>query len=136
MLIRPATPADAPALLAIYAPYVETTAVSFETVAPDAAEFARRIATALADWQWLVAEKDERCVGYAYGSAHRARAAYRWSVDVSAYVHPNHHRAGTSAGSSDAGTTSRGSSGSCATRRRPHRMVARSPRVLRGMGAP
>ena len=94
MLIRPATPVDAPALLAIYVPYVETTAVSFETVAPDAAEFARRIATALADWQWLVAELDGRCVGYAYGSTHRTRAAYRWSVDVSAYVHPNHHRAG------------------------------------------
>jgi phosphinothricin acetyltransferase len=25
-------------------------------------------------------------VGYAYASKHRERAAYRWSVDVSAYV--------------------------------------------------
>ena len=86
--IRPATVADAASLLAIYLPFVESTAVSFETVAPTADEFAARIAKAVAGWQWLLAES------YAYGSAHRERAAYRWSVEVSAYVHPGHHRRG------------------------------------------
>jgi phosphinothricin acetyltransferase len=33
-----------------------------------------------------VAESGESVFGYAYGSAHRARAAYRWSVDTSVYV--------------------------------------------------
>src|SRR5262249_32609867 len=56
--IRTASEADAPALLAIYRPYVETTAVSFETVAPSVDEFALRIAKAVAGWQWLVAERD------------------------------------------------------------------------------
>lgn len=94
MISRAASPADAPALLAIYAPYVETTAVSFETELPSVAEFARRIEQALADWAWLVAERDGRCVGYAYGSQHRERAAYRWSAEVTAYVHPDFQRQG------------------------------------------
>lgn len=92
--IRPATEGDAAELLAIYRPYVETTAVSFETVAPTVQEFGARIAKALSGWQWLVAERDGRCVGYAYASTHRERQAYRWSVEVSAYVHPQHHRHG------------------------------------------
>ena len=92
--IRTATESDAPALLAIYRPFVETTAVSFETVAPTVDEFAARIAKAVAGWQWLVAESDGRCVGYAYGGLHRERAAYRWSAEVSAYVHRDHRRQG------------------------------------------
>jgi phosphinothricin acetyltransferase len=32
--------------------------------------------------------------GYAYGTALRERAAYRWSVETSAYVHPAHQRRG------------------------------------------
>ncbi len=92
--IRSAVEADAAALLAIYRPFVESTAVSFETVVPTVEEFADRIAKALTGWQWLVAERDGQCIGYAYGSSHRQRQAYRWSVEVSAYVHPNHHRRG------------------------------------------
>lgn len=85
--IREATPADAPGLLAIYRPFVETTAVSFEMAVPSEEEFAARIAKALSRWQWLTAESEGRCVGYAYASSHRERSAYRWSVEVSAYVH-------------------------------------------------
>jgi len=92
--IRQATEADAPALLAIYRPFVEDTAVSFEMVTPTVKEFAERIAKSLAGWQWLVAEREDQIVGYAYGSSHRARPAYRWSVEVSAYVHPSQHRQG------------------------------------------
>jgi len=92
--IRSAVEADAAALLAIYGPFVESTAVSFETVVPTVEEFAARIARALTGWQWLVAEQEGQCIGYAYGSSHRQRHAYRWSVEVSAYVHPNHHRRG------------------------------------------
>jgi L-amino acid N-acyltransferase YncA len=92
--IRSATAADAPSLLSIYGPLVETSAVSFETVVPTTEEFAGRIEKAVAGWSWLVAELNDRCIGYAYGSAHRERAAYRWSVEVSAYVNAGHHRQG------------------------------------------
>ena len=93
-ILRRATEADAPALLAIYRPFVESTAVSFETAVPTHAEFAARIAKAVEGWQWLVAEQNAQCVGYAYGSSHRERPAYQWSVEVSAYVHPNFYRQG------------------------------------------
>jgi len=92
--IRPATEADSPALLAIYRPFVEASAVSFEMVTPTVEEFTPRIRKALAGWQWLVAEKGGQCIGYAYGSSYRERGAYRWSVEVSGYVQPNHHRQG------------------------------------------
>ncbi len=92
--IRPATEADAASLLAIYRPFVLSSAISFETVVPSAEEFAARIRKALAGWHWFVAEAEGRCLGYAYGSAHRERAAYRWSVEVSAYVDPRAHRRG------------------------------------------
>jgi len=92
--IRAATAADAAALLDIYRPFVEATAVSFETEVPTVDAFAARIDKALARWQWLVAEADGRVLGYAYGSTHRERAAYRWSVEVSAYVAEHGRRRG------------------------------------------
>ncbi|MEP7044324.1 MAG: arsinothricin resistance N-acetyltransferase ArsN1 family B [Dokdonella sp.] len=92
--IRAAVDADAPSLLGIYRPFVEATAVSFETIVPTAAEFAERIAKATDHWQWLVAEQAGQCIGYAYGSSHRERPAYRWSVELTAYVDLSHHRQG------------------------------------------
>jgi L-amino acid N-acyltransferase YncA len=86
LTIRSATADDAAALLAIYAPIVESTTISFETEPPTLEEFTARIQKAVAKWAWLVAEQDGQCVGYAYGSMHRERAAYRYSVEVSAYV--------------------------------------------------
>ena len=85
---------DAAAVAAIYAPYVEETAISFEETPPAAVEMAARIEKARSRWQWLVAEQDGVVVGYAYGSQHRERAAYRWSVEVSAYVDRHCHRQG------------------------------------------
>jgi len=92
--LRAATEADATTLLAIYAPYVERSVVSFETEVPDIGEFAARLRKYAAQWAWLVAERDERIVGYAYGSPHRERAAYRWSTETSAYVDASVQRQG------------------------------------------
>jgi phosphinothricin acetyltransferase len=92
--IRDAGPADAAALLEIYRPFVERSAVSFELQPPTLDEFAARMQKTLTGWAWLVAEHEGRCVGYAYGSAHRERAAYRWSVETSAYVDERHRRRG------------------------------------------
>jgi L-amino acid N-acyltransferase YncA len=92
--IREATRADAPTLLAIYQPFVEESPVSFEIQVPSVEEFSARIDKALTAWAWLVAERRGRCIGFAYGSAHRERSAYQWSVEVSAYVHPGAQRSG------------------------------------------
>lgn len=84
--IRSAAGADAAALQAIYAPIVETTAISFEEVPPTVAEMAERVEATLRSYPYLVAENGGRVVGFAYASQHRARAAYRRSVDVTVYV--------------------------------------------------
>jgi phosphinothricin acetyltransferase len=86
MHIRFATPGDAEALAAIYAPIVRDTIISFEEEPPDAGEMRARIAALQGRWPWLVAENDDGVIGYAYASEHRVRRGYRWSVDVSAYV--------------------------------------------------
>jgi phosphinothricin acetyltransferase len=84
--IRCAQTDDAEHIAAIYAPMVEDTVVSFEECAPSVPEMARRIGATTQTWPWLVAESDGSILGYAYASAHRTRAAYRWSVDVTVYV--------------------------------------------------
>jgi L-amino acid N-acyltransferase YncA len=85
---------DAAAIRAIYAPYVNRTVASFETEAPDAATMAQRITRVLAMHPWLVAIVDDEIAGYAYASPHRERAAYRWSVDTTAYVAERFHHRG------------------------------------------
>jgi L-amino acid N-acyltransferase YncA len=92
--LRLALPDDAPTLVEIYRPYVEDSAVSFEFTTPSITEFRARITKIQSNWEWLLAECNGRCVGYAYATAHRERAAYRWSVEVSAYVHVELHRRG------------------------------------------
>jgi L-amino acid N-acyltransferase YncA len=92
--VRTATPADAAVLREIYRPYVERTAISFELEVPSIEEFGRRISVAVEGWSWLVAEVDGRPVGYAYASVHRAREAYRTSVETSAYVREDYQRQG------------------------------------------
>lgn len=92
--LRPARADDALAIAAIYAPIVRDTAISFETEPPDADEIARRIEASGGALPWLVAVRDERVAGYAYATKHRERAAYRWSVDVSVYVHEAARREG------------------------------------------
>jgi L-amino acid N-acyltransferase YncA len=92
--IRSATAADAAAILAIYAPIVRDTIISFETEVPSVAEIAQRIDTALKTHPYLVAETGGAVVGYAYAGEHRARSAYRWSVDVTVYVAAPARRSG------------------------------------------
>jgi L-amino acid N-acyltransferase YncA len=94
LIVRPATVADAAACAAIYAPYVNDTAVSFELEPPGAEEMAERIEAAGQSHAWLVLEDAGRVVGYAYGGPMHRRAAYRWSCEVSVYVEPGRRRSG------------------------------------------
>jgi phosphinothricin acetyltransferase len=51
-----------------------------------------RIDKVAGKYPWLVYVQDRQVVGYVYASAHRERAAYQWSTDVSVYVHPAYQR--------------------------------------------
>jgi phosphinothricin acetyltransferase len=93
--IRPATPADIPAITRIYAHAVQHGTASFELEPPDEAEMARR-QQALLDggFPYLVATSDGVILGYAYAGPYRARPAYRFSVENSVYVAADAHRRG------------------------------------------
>jgi len=87
--IRAALPSDAPAICAIYNPYVATTTISFEEETVSDADMAQRIADVdAAGLPWLVAEADGKVVGYAYATKWRVRPAYRHSVESTVYVDP------------------------------------------------
>ena len=87
-MIRPATEKDVPQILAIYAPYVENTTVSFEYEVPSEAAFLERFRSITAQFPWLVWEEEGRILGYAYGSPPYSRAAYSWCAEPSIYLLP------------------------------------------------
>ena len=84
---RIATPDDAPALLAIYAPYVERTAISFEYDVPSLEEFRRRIEDFSQTYPYLIAEDASgRALGYAYTHTFIPRAAYDRCAETTIYL--------------------------------------------------
>jgi hypothetical protein len=91
LTIRDASAGDAAACAAMYAPYVLDTVISFETVPPDAAEMAGRMAAAHV---WLMGDDDGRRVGFAYGGTFNPREAYRWACSVSVYLEVGRRRTG------------------------------------------
>jgi len=84
--IRLATAADAAAVAAIYRPYAEETPITFEVAAPSADDMRARIEAGAGLYPWLVAVADGEVTGYAYATAFRPRPAYRYAVEVSAYL--------------------------------------------------
>lgn len=88
--IRPATPDDATAIAAIYAPYVLSGTVSFETEAPGADVICQRMASSDGLYPWIVATNGDPegggVLGYAYASKFRERPAYRYVVETSIYM--------------------------------------------------
>jgi L-amino acid N-acyltransferase YncA len=95
--IRPVTAADAERICTIYNHYIATTTISFEEEVVKAADMARRIADIeTAKLPWLVMVEGDELIGYAYATKWRARAAYRFAVETSVYLDPQH--AGKGAG--------------------------------------
>jgi phosphinothricin acetyltransferase len=89
LTIRPAAPADAPALAAIYGHAVAHGFGTFEEDPPSPAEMeTRRAAIADRGLPYLVAEQDGQVLGFAYASPFRPRPAYRYTIEDSVYVAP------------------------------------------------
>lgn len=92
--IRIAKETDAEEILAIYEKYIKETAITFEYDVPSIEEFRGRIRHTLERYPYLVAEKNEKIVGYAYVSPFKERAAYDWAVETSIYVDMEQKRGG------------------------------------------
>ena len=86
MKIRTASPRDGAALLKIYGPYVERTAITFEYRVPSVEEFSGRIERTLKQYPYFAAEFEGELVGYAYAGPFHEREAYDWAVETSLYV--------------------------------------------------
>lgn len=92
--IEKATVKDASEILAIYAPYVTETAVTYECEVPTLTEFENRIRNISSLFPYIKAVSDGRIVGYAYATKFRERKAYERNVEVTVYVHRDFKRAG------------------------------------------
>lgn len=90
--IRLAQESDAAALLAVYAPYIQNTSITFEYEVPSVEEFAGRIAKITEKFPWLVCEIDGKTAGYVYAGTFHARAAFQWNAELSVYLAPGYHR--------------------------------------------
>lgn len=84
--IRIARVEDAAEILAVYAPYVEETAITFECSVPTVEEFSRRVENTLGQYPWLVAEREGEILGYSYAGHFNPRAAYDWAVETAIYL--------------------------------------------------
>ena len=87
-MIRIATEADVPAILAIYAPYVTDTTITFEYDVPTQTEFLERFCRITAEFPWLVWEESGEILGYAYACHPFERTAYSWCAEPSIYLKP------------------------------------------------
>ncbi len=92
MKIEYVTENDAAALLGIYRPYVEDTAITFEYEVPGIDEFTSRIRHILEKYPYLKAVDDKGDIlGYAYAAEFKERRAYDWSVESTVYIRQDMH---------------------------------------------
>ena len=111
--LRLATPADIERVLEIYTPYVNDTAITFETEVPELDAFATRMALAAQTYPFIVAESvcdaksrgeaaadttvcdtksngetaaNTTVIGYAYAHPCGEKAAYGWNAELTVYL--------------------------------------------------
>lgn len=89
MNIRFACLNDVPALLGIYAQYINTP-ITFECTLPSEAEYAQRMQSILPCYPYLVCGEEGCIAGYAYAHRQKERAAYQWNAELSVYLDPAH----------------------------------------------
>ncbi|MBR5561319.1 MAG: N-acetyltransferase [Clostridia bacterium] len=77
---------DAADILALYAPYIEKTAITFETEVPSKESFTRRVMDIAAEFPYLLLEVGGELAGYAYAHRQAERAAFGWNAELSIYL--------------------------------------------------
>lgn len=89
MQLRFANPEkDAAKVLAIYAPYISNTTITFEYEVPSLEAFQRRMESVMEQFPWIICEVDSVVAGYAYATKQYERAAYGWNAELSVYLSP------------------------------------------------
>lgn len=89
--IRPSTVNDVPEITRIYAHYVHHSTATFELEPPPVEEMAaRRSKTLTLGLPYLVAERDDKILGYAYAGQYRPRPGYQYTIEDSLYIDPQH----------------------------------------------
>ncbi|HXR68866.1 MAG TPA: GNAT family N-acetyltransferase [Dermatophilaceae bacterium] len=87
-VVRPAGPADLPAVAAIYAHFVRTSAATFDIEEPAMSYWQAKLdSTAVGD-HFLVACDDDEALAFAYSASFRPRPAYDRTRETSVYVAP------------------------------------------------
>lgn len=98
-MIRDVELSDATAIADIYNYYILNTSITFEESKIETAEICSRIGEATEQsLPYIICEdKNGHVIGYAYASKWKGRCAYRYSVEISVYLHPEKtgHGAGT-----------------------------------------
>ncbi len=89
MKIRPVHAADAPRICEIYNHYVRHSVYTFDEESVTLAQMQQRINVISASFPWLILEQEQTVQGYAYAAAWKPRAAYRYSVETTIYLHPD-----------------------------------------------
>jgi L-amino acid N-acyltransferase YncA len=92
--VRSASPQDAAGCVAIYRPYVENTVISWEIEVPSEDEMVSRIASAQKAHEWLVLERGDQVIGFAYAHKLNHLDSFKWSAETGIYVNAGHQRAG------------------------------------------
>lgn len=94
VIIRSMKPEDTENILAIYSPYIETTAITCECSKPKLDEFRKRIINISNHYPFIVAELNGVIIGYAYANHFNSRYAFRFSVETSIYISLDMHKKG------------------------------------------
>ena len=89
-MIRFATVDDAAGVCEIYNHYIEHSHATFEEEAVPVPDMQERISGASEEKPWYVYESDGGLAGFAYASAWQSRCAYRYSLETTVYLSPNH----------------------------------------------
>lgn len=90
MSIRACNQEDIPAICGIYNHYIAHTVITFEETPVSVVEMQKRVETNSQLFPWLVYEENEKIIGYAYASKWKDRSAYKYTAEVTVYLHPAH----------------------------------------------
>lgn len=90
-MVRGAEAGDMPTVATIFGGYVERTVITFEVEPPSIRAWQQRLDDLrAAGWPFLVGELDNEVIGYAYVAAWRSKPAYRFTVENTVYLAPEH----------------------------------------------